>query len=341
MKHFFLAIFLFIGIVAGADNREDNIAVFVALDKSLSMQERFESVKTYLQTTIVEELIEPGDFLLIALFYGKTHVAVAQEIQDAQDKDTIKRTISALRADGRFTDIGTALDFMTEQITAHDVGDRKQVVYLITDRIQEAPWPSGYYSENGAIQHPLLEHAKMTDMGGWYVLSLGPQTEATIGQHADELSVMLSPRSEEAPRDLTGPSGTEAPVESDDKRNEEAPEHTDAESVQGETVRDTRVAGEPTTGEPQGESATKAPEDTGEPSASSSPESTTPSETTQQDASVQELPAAGDLRRRKTYLYGGVALAAGILGAATIVLLVRRRSRSKETEEEDTNTHAE
>jgi len=195
MKRLYIALILLLIAVSTpllADERTEPIDVIIALDKSLSMVEEIEAVKQYVSTHVIEDLLIPGDFFLVVAFYGETIVPVSTTIGGPEDKERAKEMISALAADGRFTDIGNALDVLGEQIERHSRPDREKYLLLITDGIQEAPPQSKYYSPDGSFNHAFLENTKTIQKKGWKVVILGVGLEDLAQQFAQDLAQQLS-----------------------------------------------------------------------------------------------------------------------------------------------------
>ena len=195
MKRLYIALILLpIALLSPvfADERTEPIDVVIALDKSLSMVEEIDAVKQYVSTHVIDELLIPGDFFLVVAFYGETIIPVSTTIQGPADKERAKELVSALIADGRFTDIVNALDVLGEQIDRHSRPDREKYVLLITDGIQEAPPDSKYYSPDGSFNHAFLENTKTVQKKGWKVVILGVGLEEQAQQLAQDLAEQLS-----------------------------------------------------------------------------------------------------------------------------------------------------
>ena len=139
-----------------ADTRKSNIDVVIALDKSLSMESKIGAVESWVNTSIVDQLLIPGDYLIVVEFYGKADVIISQQITDDADKLALKKSIAGIRGNGAFTDIGNALDVIKAQVAARESDGREKYVLLLTDGIQEAPATSKYYSKNGQFNHEFL-----------------------------------------------------------------------------------------------------------------------------------------------------------------------------------------
>jgi Mg-chelatase subunit ChlD len=170
-----------------ADTRKDNIDVIIALDKSLSMEKKVNAVKSWVSSFIIDQLIIPGDFLTVIAFYGKADLIISQTIQNDADRKAAKAVISQIRGNGRFTDIGNALDSVKAQLAAKETDGREKYVLLLTDGIQEAPPSSKYWSKNGTFNHEFLANTKTIQQKGWKVMILGIGIDTAAKDLAKEL----------------------------------------------------------------------------------------------------------------------------------------------------------
>jgi hypothetical protein len=182
-----LALCAWIAAPVLADTRKDNIDVVIALDKSLSMEHKIVAVKEWVNSFIIDQLLIKGDQLVVIAFYGKADLLISQTIQADSDKLALKKIISHIRGNGRFTDIGSALDIVKSQIAAHESDGRQKYVLLLTDGIQEAPPSSKYYSRDGKFNHEFLANTKIIQQKGWKVMILGIGTETAAKDLAREL----------------------------------------------------------------------------------------------------------------------------------------------------------
>ncbi len=175
------------------DIRKGNIELFVLLDKSLSMVEEIDSVTEYVSEELVDQLLIPGDMFVLINFYGKTDRFFVGELNSDDDFRRIKEDIASIRADGRFTDIGSALDRLqsTVEEIPSDPG-RKRYLLLLTDGKQEAPPQSPYFTPDGSFNHKLLEHTKEIARKGWKIHILGIGTDTAAEELARELSAAFS-----------------------------------------------------------------------------------------------------------------------------------------------------
>ena len=184
-----LAVALLLAAPVLADTRKANIDVIIALDKSLSMAEqgKIAAVKTWVNSFILDQLIIPGDTLTVIAFYGKADLLISQTIATDADRSAAKAAVSSLKPDGRFTDIGNALDALKAQLSDKDKDGREKYVLLLTDGIQEAPPSSKYWSKNGVFNHEFLSNTKTIQQKGWKVMILGIGIDTAAKQLAQEL----------------------------------------------------------------------------------------------------------------------------------------------------------
>ena len=189
-KFLLIALLLALAGAAGisADVRTEPIDVIVALDKSLSMVEEIGAVVEYVNTYIIDQLLIPGDYFLVLAFYGKTEIPVAMRITGDADKQKAKQAVAALAANGRFTDIGNALDVLGAELAKLPEQNRRKHLLLITDGIQEAPPASRYYSRDGKFTHEFLESTKTIQKQGWKIEILGIGTHTGAGELAENLA---------------------------------------------------------------------------------------------------------------------------------------------------------
>ncbi len=172
---------------AAADTRTENIDVVVALDRSLSMEKKIDAVRNYATTYLVDQVLIPGDRFIVVAFYGKADLVVSQTIGGEADKAAVKKVIAGLRGNGRFTDIGNALDVLQEQVAPLENDGRKKFILLLTDGIQEAPPTSKYWSKDGTFNHAFLANTKTIQKKGWKIQILGIGTDTAARDLAREL----------------------------------------------------------------------------------------------------------------------------------------------------------
>ncbi len=184
LKFIFIINLLFIVFTSYAE-RKDNLDFYLIIDKSLSMDTKIDAVKDYINNTIIDKELLPGDTLTLIAFFGKTEKIFSLEKIESSNKEALKEKISKIDATGVWTDIGSALDSLQNILKNQTDTGRKKYFMLITDGKQEAPNTSKYYSPDGKFNHELLENAKTIQKQGWKIeiLSIG---KSSMGEDLSE-----------------------------------------------------------------------------------------------------------------------------------------------------------
>jgi hypothetical protein len=147
--------------------------VVLIIDKSLSMEEskNLEVVKTFMATSVIEEKVKIGDFLILMDFWGQAEVVDSFNVETKADKEKAKSIISTIISNKRETntDIGNAIDVAKAQIDVLACSTRPKIVLMVTDGIQEAPRFSKYYSPNGQFTNAFLAQATTIAKQGWKI----------------------------------------------------------------------------------------------------------------------------------------------------------------------------
>jgi hypothetical protein len=151
------------------------------------MVDKVNAVKDWVNSAIVDQIIIPGDTLVVIAFYGKADTIISQVIATDTDKSAVKQIISRIVGNGHFTDIGNALDSVKAEIAKRESDGKEKYVLLLTDGIQEAPPASKYYSKDGSFNHEFLLNTKTIPEKGWKVMILGLGTGTAARDLAGEL----------------------------------------------------------------------------------------------------------------------------------------------------------
>ena len=169
-----------------SDVRTENIELYILLDKSKSMVEEISDVTDYINSYFINDFLITGDRLVLLQFYGKTDLVYDQIIND-QNIENIRKNIADIPADGRFTDIGNALDQLDRTVSSGVQRHERQYFILMTDGKQEAPEESPYYSPDGSFNHEFLKNTKTIQKKGWKILIIGIGKDTVVEELADEL----------------------------------------------------------------------------------------------------------------------------------------------------------
>jgi hypothetical protein len=170
------------------DTRTENIDVFLVLDKSLSMVEEIEAVKSYNKFVSYRPHTHSRRPFYRNSFLRRSENSCRRDRADREDKDVLKKKIGNVLADGRFTDIGNALDTLKTTVDSYGTSGRRRFLLLITDGKQEAPPESIYYSKDGSFNHQFLENTKIIQKEGWKIHILGIGSAQVAKEIAKELS---------------------------------------------------------------------------------------------------------------------------------------------------------
>lgn len=177
---------------SSSEHRSAGLDVVILLDKSLSMAPFFSQVKAYVAGKVLEPILIPGDRLILDAFYGKVDRLYDGTIRSEADKAAAIRTLRAVKADGRFTDIGSALDAAQQDLNELGKPDRPKYVLLITDEQQEAPPESPYAVKNYRLDHPALQYVKRVDLGRFRAITVGFGVGAKVDAATPEVMKLLT-----------------------------------------------------------------------------------------------------------------------------------------------------
>lgn len=191
-----LPILLFFGVSFAllADSRSQGIDILILLDRSKSMAEQNKLAETrdWLTSSFIGPLVIPGDAVTLISFYGKTKKIWDAPITSEKDKKNLIRAIADLRANGRFTDIGNALDTLKTRLEAFPKNDtRFKYIILVTDEHQEAPPESRYFSKDGSFSHSYLTYTRKESHGTWSVITLGIGIDDKVSKSLQEVLPVL------------------------------------------------------------------------------------------------------------------------------------------------------
>ncbi|HOX13200.1 MAG TPA: VWA domain-containing protein [Spirochaetia bacterium] len=207
MKRCRLALVLALFAAAAAfpgDERTLPVDFIFLVDRSLSMKPVLEEVKRYLAGDVIGPLVVPGDSVTLLAFYGKVERIWQGRIGVEADKADLIRSLHRLAPDGRYTDIGRALDFLDPVLTELDAADRLKYILLLTDERQEAPPDSRYQSGDYTIAHRYLTYVNRRDFGPFRAITIGLGLDDRIAATAESLASFLRNPPERTDRPLPG-----------------------------------------------------------------------------------------------------------------------------------------
>lgn len=171
--------------------RSGSLDMILLFDKSLSMAPYFNEVKEYVAGKVLGPVLITGDRLIVEAVYGKIDRLITMSIGSEEDKAKAIRAIRAVKANGRFTDLGAALDAAKKDLDELGQPDRPKYVLLITDERQEAPKGSPYQAPDYKLKHPSLEYVKRVDLGKFKAITVGLQVGAKVEKAAPAVMQLL------------------------------------------------------------------------------------------------------------------------------------------------------
>lgn len=210
MKPHRLALFLTLLAAAAAfsgDERTLPVDFIFLVDRSRSMEPVLEDVKRYLAGDVIGPLVVPGDSATLLAFYGKVERVWQGRIGTEADKADLIRSLHRLVPDGRYTDIGRALDFLDPVLAELDAPERLKYILLLTDERQEAPPDSKYQSRDYTIAHRYLDYINRRDFGTFRAITIGLGLGDRIAANAESLASFLRNPPERTDRSLPGSQG--------------------------------------------------------------------------------------------------------------------------------------
>ena len=172
-------IFIFLlsaGVVfnLNAGERTMPVDMIIMIDKSLSMQDpgRFDSLQQWVLNELIGEIIINGDWISIYQFYESPEHLISIEVKGKEDTAKIIKTIREIQPNGRFTDVGKALDKIQEAVNERGKNGRYKVLFMLTDLEQDAPMTSKYSGKQKKFSSPYLVESRIIKHDNWYEITV-------------------------------------------------------------------------------------------------------------------------------------------------------------------------
>jgi hypothetical protein len=176
---------------AGAEHRAGSLDVILLFDKSLSMASCINEAKDYAAGSVLGPILVAGDRLIIEEVYGRVDRLISIDIKSEADKAKAIRALRSIKANGRYTDLGAALDAAKKDLDELGQANRPKYVLLITDEKQEAPKGSPYQAPDHKLKHPSLEYIKRVDLGKFRAITVGLLVGAKVEKTAPQVMELL------------------------------------------------------------------------------------------------------------------------------------------------------
>ncbi|PIE98231.1 MAG: hypothetical protein CR988_03815 [Treponema sp.] len=182
-----ISLFLTTNIFCG--ERTVPVDIFLMIDKSLSMEDpgKFDSLHKWVRQELIGQMLIPGDWITIYQFYEKPEEVLTLNIKDENSRRTVINAIDAIRPDGKFTDIGAALDKIQTILQERGTNGRFKVLLLVTDLEHDAPWESKYRGKQESFESPYLAEARIIKRDNWYEVTLDMDIQDTVVKRTQSL----------------------------------------------------------------------------------------------------------------------------------------------------------
>jgi hypothetical protein len=156
--------------------------VFVILDVSGSMvkDSKFANVQGYLDRDVIDGLLKPGDRFTLIAFGDRAAERISRAVSTDADKAALKAEIAKIQADNDYTDIGMAMERLSETLDKREEAGTRKVILFITDGLNAPPPGSPYAGKNLSLDERFKSIGEKISKGGWflYVVGIGGQTDA-------------------------------------------------------------------------------------------------------------------------------------------------------------------
>lgn len=172
-----------------AGERTIPVDIFLMIDKSLSMSElgRFESMNRWVSDQFLDQILIEGDWVSIYQFYGNCEHVLTREVSSENDRQKILEAVKSIKPNGKYTDIGLALDTLKEALARRGDNGRYKIMLMLTDLKQEAPWSSRYAGTMDRFNSPYLAEARVIEHDHWYEITLDMDIQDRVVKTSREL----------------------------------------------------------------------------------------------------------------------------------------------------------
>ena len=133
---------------------------------------KFDSMQQWVLDELIGQIIITGDWISIYQFYESPEHLLSIEIKGKEDTDKIIKTVNKISPNGRFTDVGKALDKIREAVNQRGENGRYKVLFMLTDLEQDAPITSKYSGKQKKFSSPYLVESRIIKHDNWYEITV-------------------------------------------------------------------------------------------------------------------------------------------------------------------------
>jgi hypothetical protein len=178
----FLALPVFSQTQAGSDAQKRDVFVILDISGSMNQQDKFTNVQDYLDREVISGLLKNGDNFTLITFGDSAAERFSRGISSDADKTALRAELRAIRANNDYTDIGMAMEKLSEVLGKHEEAGVRRVILFITDGLNAPPQSSPYRGRDLAVDDRFREIGEKISRDGWflYVVGIGGETDARI-----------------------------------------------------------------------------------------------------------------------------------------------------------------
>jgi hypothetical protein len=158
-----------------ADRNAVKRDVYLVLDVSGSMngERKFLNVKEYLEREVFGNLLKTGDTFTLISFGDSAAERFSRTISSEEDKTALLMELQNLEADDDYTDLGAALEKLSEVLEKRGDAGVRRVILFITDGRNAPPKASSYWGKDLAVDERFQSIGEKISKGGWFLYVIG------------------------------------------------------------------------------------------------------------------------------------------------------------------------
>lgn len=150
--------------------------IIVILDVSGSIKNQFADITKIIDRSVIEKRLSVGDYFVLIPFGDSARPLYSGQLLREEDKASISNTLTAIKADNDYTDIGsalkTALNYIVD-LKNQEFNLYEPLVLFITDGDITTPASSEFYMQHvdSIFNDPLISQTDLYN--GWYFVGIG------------------------------------------------------------------------------------------------------------------------------------------------------------------------
>ncbi len=139
---------------------------------------------------VVKDLLKKGDYFVLITFGNAANVILSQQVTYGHERDLLKRRTYQITFKDKYTDIMAGINEATELLSALQTPQRRKIMVMITDGINEPPTDSQY--ADLIFQEAFLEQLRENiHLNKWNLtfVGIGKNTEGNIQKIVKKLNL--------------------------------------------------------------------------------------------------------------------------------------------------------